>query len=123
MDERIAIFERLKPRLARYSPPLTARTDTGGRYELWSEKELVIEGRKRKDVFFASLIIQSDYVGFYFMPVYANTELASVFSPRLLALLKGKSCFHIKRLDDELFGAIDEALGLGWDLYRERGWV
>ena len=86
-------------------------------------KDLVIDGRKRKEIFFASLMIQKDYVGFYFMPVYAESEITRVFAPELVKLLKGKSCFHIKKLDEQLLKQIESALEIGFQLYRERGWV
>ncbi|MFZ1599593.1 MAG: hypothetical protein WAW26_27395, partial [Anaerolineae bacterium] len=79
--------------------------------------------RTRREVFFAGLIIQKGYVGFYYMPVYAQTELKDVFAPELLGLLKGKSCFHIKRLTPELLAQIEAALRAGYEMYRERGWV
>ena len=120
------IFERLERSLRRYSPPLAARTGVvrGKRdLHLWSEQEVEVAGRKRDEVSFAALIAQKGYVGFYFMPVYAEPERKALFAPELLALLKGKSCFHLKRLDDELLGQVDSALQDGFELYRERGWV
>ncbi|MCU0485319.1 MAG: DUF1801 domain-containing protein [Anaerolineales bacterium] len=123
MTDLPTIFEALKPLLRAYQPPLTAQVDTPTRYELWSVKPLVIEGRKRKEVFFASLIIQKSYVGFYFMPVYIETELKTIFQPELLRLLKGKSCFHIKKLDEALLGQIEAALKTGFELYQQRGWI
>jgi len=41
----------------------------------------------------------------------------------LLRLLKGKSCFHIKKLTPELLQQIAEALDQGYRLYQARGWV
>lgn len=123
MQDLHEIFAQLKAELSQYQPPLTSRVDEDRRYELWSEKEVVIEGRKRKEVFFAALIIQKGYVGFYFMPVYADAEIKRLFAPELLALLKGKSCFHIKRLDATLLAQVAAALKAGFELYRERGWV
>ena len=118
-----AIFESLKALLAAYAPPLVAKMDDASHYDLWSVKDLVIEGRKRREVYFAGLIIQKGYVGFYYMPVYAQTELKDVFAPELLGLLKGKSCFHIKRLTPALLAQIEAALRAGYEMYRERGWV
>ena len=121
-----AIFDRLEASLLGYVPPLAARTGgvTGKRdCQLWSEKAVEVRGRKRDEVYFAGLILQKGYVGFYFMPVSTHSEQTAVFAPGLLALLKGKSCFHVKRLDDELAGHVDAALATGFDLYRERGWV
>lgn len=123
MNDLQVIFDTLKPLLQAYAPPLIPPVDTSTRFELWSVKPLVIEGRKRKEVFFASLIIQKAYVGFYFMPVYVETELKNVFQPELLRCLKGKSCFHIKKLDETLLGQIETALKIGFELYQQRGWV
>ncbi|MCU0503664.1 MAG: DUF1801 domain-containing protein [Anaerolineae bacterium] len=117
------IFESLKGLLAAYAPPLVPKMDDASHYDLWSIKDLVIEGRKRKEVYFAGLIIQKGYVGFYFMPIYAETDLKTVFKPELLRLLKGKSCFHIKKLDDELPLQLEAALKIGYAQYQERGWV
>jgi hypothetical protein len=117
------IFNELKDILKKYEGRLSFKKNEEGYYDLWSVKDIVIDGRKRKEVFFAGLIIQKSYVGFYFMPIYTDTDLKEVFKPELLKLLKGKSCFHIKKLDDELKSQIREALELGFELYKERGWV
>lgn len=123
MDERKAIFKKLRSLLKAYAPPLVARSDFESRYDLWSEKEIVIAGRKRRGVFFAGLIIQSSYVGFYYMPIYAEKSLKRWFKPELLAALKGKSCFHIDRKDPELFVQVKESLKKGFVLYKKNGWV
>jgi len=86
-------------------------------------KDIVIAGRKRKEVFFASLIIQRSYVGFYFMPVYAAKELKRFFGKELLSTLKGKSCFHIKELEPILVKQIADSLRRGLKLYRQRDWI
>jgi len=117
------IFVGIKTLIKKYEGPLVAKIDLDSKYDLWSIKDIVIEGRSRKEVSFAGLIIQSGYVGFYFMPVYAETELAEVFGSKLLKLLKGKSCFHIKQLDHELIEQIEMALERGYALYQSRGWV
>jgi hypothetical protein len=123
MDERKEIFDQIKSLMKKYEHPFNARSDFASRYELWSEKEVVIAERKRKDVYFAGLIIQSNYVGFYFMPVYADTTLKDVFGEELLSTLKGKSCFHIKKLDKKLLLQIKKSLEIGFKLYKKRGWV
>ena len=125
-DDLDRIFDRLEAVLAEYSPPFTVRAaevPTKRNYHLWSEKPVVIDGRKKKEVFFAGLIAQKGYVGFYYMPVYAEPEVKRIFRPELLRLLKGKSCFHVRKLDDELETQIEAALDAGYELYRDRGWV
>ena len=117
------IYSSLKEMLQPYRPPLTAKVEDEQRFDLVSIKDVEIEGRKRKEVYFVSIIIQKDYVGFYYMPVYSNPEMKAIFRPELLALLKGKSCFHIKRLDNQLRDQIHIALEDGFKLYKTRGWV
>jgi hypothetical protein len=40
-----------------------------------------------------------------------------------LKCLKGKSCFHIKKMDAEIFKQMEEALAKGYSKYKERGWI
>ena len=117
------IFSRLKELLEAFCPPLVAKVDESGRYDLVSIKDVVIAGRKRKEVYFASVIIQKSYVGFYYMPIYSDPEIKKFFPAELLLLLKGKSCFHIKRLDDRLLEQVKSVLKDGFALYKEREWV
>ena len=117
------IFNELKDILKKYEGILSFKKNEEGYYDLWSVKDIVIDGRKRKEVFFAGLIIQKSYVGFYFMPIYTDTDLKEIFKPELLKLLKGKSCFHIKKLDDELKRQIEEALEIGYELYKKDEWI
>ena len=123
MDDLQQIFSQIRDLISRYSPPLVAKKDQADYYDLWSVKDVVIAGRKKKEVFFAGVIIQKGYVGFYFMPVYVDEEMKKVFSPELLALLKGKSCFHLRRNDATVMDQIEKALQIGFDIYRKNGWV
>lgn len=123
MEDLNNIFNALKTELTVFSPPFVIRNETARRFELWSGKDLVIEGRRRKEVYFAGLIIQKGYVGFYFMPVYIEAEMKQVFPPELLRLLKGKSCFHVNNLNGNTLIGIRAALKTGFDLYQQRGWV
>jgi len=119
----VNIYRRLKKILKKYEKPLISKFDLDSKYDLWSIKNIVIDARKKKELYFAGLIIQSKYVGFYYMPVYTNVQLKDFFKPDLLRLLKGKSCFHIKKLDENLEKQIDEALKKGYELYEKRGWI
>jgi hypothetical protein len=109
MEELKNLFDEVQARIARFVPPFTVFERS--------------EGRKRKNVFFASVILYPTYVGFYYMPVYAQPEIAALFSPDLLSLLKGKSCFHLKRGSEALLQDIEDALAKGFALYKEKGWV
>lgn len=123
MEELKNLFDEVQARIARFVPPFTVFERSEGRYDVYSDMPVEIEGRKRKNVFFASVILYPTYVGFYYMPVYAQPEIAALFSPDLLSLLKGKSCFHLKRGSEALLQDIEDALAKGFALYKEKGWV
>jgi hypothetical protein len=119
----LPLFAEVKALLEPYARRLSVRRDDPGYYDLWSEREIEVDGRRRRETAFAGLVIQKSHVGFYFMPVYADRDLAAVFGPDLLATLNGKSCFRLKQLTPELREQITAALASGWRLYEERGWV
>ena len=119
----LGIFGRLRAIMKKYEDSLKPKFDFEGKYDLWSFKDVEIAGRKRKEVYFAGLIVQSKWVGFYYMPIYTDVSLKEFFPERLLGLLKGKSCFRVKELDEELEGQIDEVLEKGYRLYQQRGWI
>ena len=75
----LIIYSRLKKLLKKYEGSLKPKFDLDSKYDLWSFKDLEIAGRKRKEVYFAGLIIQSKYVGFYYMPVYTDILLKEFF--------------------------------------------
>lgn len=122
--ELIPIFENIKALMKPYAKgAIVEQGGDGGMYGLISKKAVEVEGRKKDEVHFAGLLVQKGYVGFYFMPVYADAEIKKVFKPELLKCLKGKSCFHIKKDDAQIMGQVKEALKVGYDLYKEKGWV
>lgn len=124
MSLDLTVVEReIRELLEQYTPPLEVRSDAKGGYHLWSVKDITVEGRKRKEVYFAGVIPRKGYVGFYYMPVYVEPEQKAMLKPELLALLKGLSCFHVRRLDPELKRQIKNALAAGFKLYKQRGWV
>lgn len=119
----LEIFNRLRGALAAFAPPYAVTLDRPGRFELWSQKEIEFAGKTRSETFFAGLIFQSNYVGLYYMPIYVDPGLGKKLSPALLKLLKGKSCFHVKALDEGLYQEVAGALKVGHQAYKERGWV
>jgi hypothetical protein len=120
----VEIFQTIRASLQPYAVMgFDNRVNSETNYDLWSNKNVVIEGKKRDEVFFASVVIQKKYVGFYFMPVYAQPDMKQVFDEDLLKLLKGKSCFHIEALDELLLSHIEDALAEGFKIYKEKGWV
>lgn len=118
------IFQVIKKLISKYSPPLivsiNAANTSKDQYSLLSKKDVVIAGRPRSEIWFASVIKQKNFVGFYYMPIYTNQDEATkFFPPELLKLLKGKSCFHVKYMDFSLEKQIAQALAKGFALYKK----
>ncbi|TGL60715.1 DUF1801 domain-containing protein [Leptospira sarikeiensis] len=122
--ELVPIFNSLKKLMKPYKKgSIKERGGTGGQYGLVSEMEIEIKGKKKPEVYFAGLLVQKGYVGFYFMPVYAKPEMKRIFQPELLKCLKGKSCFYIKKKDPIIFSQIKDALKLGYEEFKKKGWA
>lgn len=94
-----------------------------GQVGLISFKPVEINGKKTDEVYLAGGLVQKGYVGFYFMPIYTVPELKSELHPDLLKSLKGKSCFHLKKMDEEVAQQVKDALKKGYDLYKKKGWI
>jgi hypothetical protein len=129
-DPLDSVYHEVVAMMKRYAPPF--RTDVrcaipGKKsFQLTVPRPVVVPGSyggKPVDVAMASAIIQKDFVGFYLTCVYMDEAAQENLSPALLKLRKGKSCFHLKKLDHGLRKDIDAALGLGTGAFRERGWV
>jgi hypothetical protein len=123
------IYVSLSEMLARHAPPFKL-CDMGVRnkrsVQLVVPKPVAIPGAyggKPTNVPLAAAIVQKGFVGFYLMCIYMNPAMQKKISPALLKLLKGKSCFHVKNLDEGLMKDVEAALELGRKDYEGRGWV
>ena len=100
----IPIFEEIKKMLMPYEKgTMKLFGGSGGKVILISKKPVEILGRKRGELWFASALVQKGYVGFYYMPVYADTAVKKRIKPELLRCLKGKAWFHMKNLTKKFF--------------------
>ena len=117
------VWREIRTLRGEYTPPREVRNDVKCGYHLWSVKAIAVAGRKKNEVYFAGVIPRKGYIGFYYMPIYTNPERKSMFKPEMLALLKGKSCFHVRRLEPEVKKQIKDALASGFKLYKQRGGV
>jgi hypothetical protein len=120
----VPIFEEIKKLLSAYSKGnLVVRGGEGGQVAVVNETELMIHGKKRKEFWFAAALVQKGYVGFYFMPIYVCEPRKDSMPTELMKTLKGKSCFHITKHDPQIMAQIKDALKLGYEDYKQRGWV
>ena len=121
-----SVFDDIKAILSKYAKPFTVREGAVKNkrdYHLIIQKPLVIDGRKKDELWFASVIQQKHNVGFYFMPLYCCGQDGAKLSSELMAHLDGKCCFHMTALTPGLKKDIDAALKAGLAAYRSRKWL
>ncbi len=118
------IYNELREILLQYvKGTIKVYADSGGQLQLYSKKDIEVRSKKLPEMYFAGLLVQKGYVGFYLMPVYTDGHLTSQIAPELLKCLKGKSCFHIKKLDSVLKQQVQHALQAGYGCFEKKGWV
>lgn len=120
----IEIFQTIRASMQPYETlGFTSRINSDTEYDLWSEKNVMLLGKERKEIYFAGLKIMKSSVTLHFMLIYIHPEVKELLHPDLLKLLKGKSCFHVKKLDEVLMEQIADALDKGYKIYKQNEWV
>lgn len=113
------IQSTLQDILKAQTPPLRVRTDKPGAFEVAGTKE-VMQGKQKVDGFyFASVVPKPKDVRFYFFPIYTHVKDYAPLSDELKKCLKGKSCFHIKKLSPEMEKEIEGLVKKGVELYSK----
>ena len=117
------VFEALKGVLEPYvQRGLTVTADDETSYELVSMRPVEIEGRKMDRMYFVGIRNGKTAAVLHYFPIYC-VDLAPKLDPALRKLLKGKTCFNFKKIDEPLLQAVREALDIGFDAFREKGWL
>lgn len=124
-----SVYRQLRELFQEHAPPFklcTGQVRGKSDAHLVAPQPVVIPGSyggKPRPVTMASLILQKGYVGFHYVPVYMEPRLRAELSPKLVKLLKGKSCFHITKLDEGLRKDVEHALEQGRKYFQGRGWM
>lgn len=119
----IEIFQSIRAVLQPYTAvgfETSINSDTA--FELYTAQVVTLNHKNQK-LYFAGVKILKNQVSFYLMFIYMHPELNQLLHPDLLQLLKGKCCFHIKKLDDHLLNLISQALDIGFTHYKQQGWA
>ncbi|MEO1714020.1 MAG: hypothetical protein AAFU60_11875 [Bacteroidota bacterium] len=124
MNEKVAgIYSGLINLLKEQLGSLRIVKENPNVFEVGGTKE-VMQGKQKVDGhYFASIVPKPKDVRLYFFPIYTHPEEYSDISPDFRKFLKGKSCFHIKRLDAEMEAEIRRAIQKGVELYQRDGLI
>jgi hypothetical protein len=122
-DIKPEIYNELVKLLKPLEKNMKHRTDGKSKYELSGKKKVIAFKKEFDGMFFASVVIQKGFVGFYFFPIYTHVNEFKDIDTALKKCLKGKSCFHIKKIDKEIFDLIKQMVKKGVEIYEKTGWV
>lgn len=83
-----------------------------------------MQGKKKVEGFyFASVIPKPKDVRLYFFPIYTHKEAMGTLSDKLQKALKGKSCFHIKMIDEDIKNDIEQMVAKAIEIYQKEGLI
>jgi len=100
---------------------LKISAETENKFEVSGTIE-AMQGKKKVDgIYFASVVPKPKDVRFYFFPTYTHKEQIGELPENLKKALKGKSCFHVKYIDDEFEDNIKELVETAVKLYQADG--
>lgn len=117
------IKDRLVQLLMAQQPVLKIVTQESDKFEVTGTLE-TMQGKKKVDgIYFSSVVPKAKDVRLYFFPIYTHVEQFKDLPPTLQKCLKGKSCFHIKKMDLALEEAIKEMIAKGIAIYQKEGWL
>ncbi len=119
MDELKNIQEKLITILKKHVPPLKIEIETETNFKVSGTKEAMQGKQKVEGYYFGSVVPKPKDIRLYFFPIYTHVSAFENISVSLRKCLKGKSCFHIKKMDTELENDIRMLVGKGVELYQK----
>lgn len=117
------IRESLKNTLEDFLGPLKVRVDKPSNFEVNGTIEAPQGKKMVQGIYFSSIVPKEKDVRFYFYPAYTHPDEFEDISDKLKKFKKGKSCFHVKYLDEELEIEIKQMVSKAIEIYRKDGWL
>lgn len=115
------IRTRLTALLMEHTAVLKTTADSEEKFEVSGTIE-AMQGKKKVDgIYFSTIMPKPKDVRFYFFPTYSHKEQLGELPENLKKALKGKSCFHIKQMDDEMEQNLRALIKRSIELYQSDG--
>lgn len=97
-------------------------SDTTDKFEVNGTKPAMQGKKKVEGHYFATLMAKPKDVRFYFFPAYTHAdEIKPLMNEMVTKFLKGKSCFHIKKMDESIQENLKAVIDKGVELYQRDG--
>jgi hypothetical protein len=94
--EFTAVFDVLKPVLAKHANRLAVKVDTPIEYTLVAKCPSPFPQHKGQPLYFGMVKLGKAYVSYHLVPVYMNPALEKSIPPALKKRMQGKACFNFK---------------------------
>ncbi len=106
--------------LNKHIPHIKVTIDSLEKFEVSGTIE-AMQGKKKVDgIYFASVVPKPKDVRFYFFPLYTHrVQLFDMLSSGLSKMLKGKTCFHIRSLENDHQKELQALIHKGVKLYQK----
>lgn len=115
------IQEKLIGILKEHLDVLKVTADSKDKFEVSGTIE-AMQGKKKVDgIYFSTVVPKPKDVRFYFFPTYSHKEQLGELPDNLKKALKGKSCFHVKYMDNELEDNLKKLVQKSVKLYQNDG--
>jgi hypothetical protein len=119
-----AVFDVLKPVLAKYAKRLVVKADTPIEYTVLTKSPSPFRQHKGQPLYFGSVRLGKAYVSFHLVPLYMCPELTKSISPALKKRMQGKACFNFKTdPEPELIADLERLTAAGFKLWGEKKWL
>jgi len=121
--ERTALFVELRLLLQPYTERFKVDDTKPGNYSLCLKHPIEAFGKRREDFYVMGLREGKDMISFHYMPLYTDTELLEKLPESWRKILKGKTCFNVKKLTSEMKVDFPILVDAGLEKFRGRGWA
>ena len=117
------IWEFLEQELIGHSPLIKERKRNPNMIEYAGTIPAMQGKQKVEGYYFSSIVKKPKDIRLYFFPIYTHSSEFQNISDGLRKQLKGKSCFHLKTLDDSLKTEVTNMISTAVKLYQKDGLI
>lgn len=108
--------------LKEHSSVFNIVVDTPEKFEVIGTIPTMQGKKKVEGIYFSTVLPKPKDVRFYFFPAYTHPEEIKADMPADVAkCLKGKTCFHIKKMDETLEANMKALIAKGVEIYKRDG--
>lgn len=100
---------------------LRITSDTYEKFEVIGNVETMQGAKKVDGIYFAGVVPKPKDVRFYFFPIYTHKEKIGELPEQIKKFLKGKSCFHIKKINSEILKDLRKLIDKSIKVYKKEG--